>query len=45
MSKKKKCSACNGTGVQYSEKEGLRVRCPVCLGSGESEDIDKGGYY
>lgn len=32
---KKVCPACNGTGIQYSDKEGLRVTCPVCLGSGK----------
>jgi DnaJ-class molecular chaperone len=29
------CPACFGTGIQYSNKEGLRVSCPVCAGSGK----------
>jgi len=32
---RKICPACHGRGIQYSNKEGLRVRCPVCLGEGK----------
>jgi len=28
-----KCRCCDGTGVQVN-KDGLRVICPCCLGSG-----------
>lgn len=35
ISKEEKCKACYGTGIQYNAKTGLRVRCPVCGGSGK----------
>lgn len=31
---KNHCKACNGTGVQYNDKTGLKQRCPECRGSG-----------
>ena len=30
-----KCKACNGSGIQYSHIQGLRVTCPVCNGTGK----------
>lgn len=31
---KKSCRYCNGTGIQ-TDKSGLRVPCPTCLGTGD----------
>lgn len=31
----KQCPACMGTGVQYSDIDGLKHRCPCCNGTGE----------
>lgn len=46
MRKKIRCKGCSGLGVQYSEKEGVRVRCPICHGTGEMEvEDDSGRYY
>ncbi len=42
---KKTCPGCNGQGVQYSQKEGVRVTCPVCHGEGEVETGKGGGWY
>jgi DnaJ-class molecular chaperone len=37
-----KCPACNGSGVQYSHTQGLRVTCPVCNGTGRKK---RRGFY
>lgn len=31
---KKDCGACNGSGYQ-TKKNGITIKCPVCLGSGK----------
>ncbi len=45
MSETETCSGCNGKGVQYSNKEGVRVTCPVCDGTGKVESKGGGTYY
>ena len=35
MSEPGSCKCCMGSGIQYCDKTGLRVRCPECDGTGD----------
>jgi len=32
---KETCKCCDGTGVQYDNVTGLKVKCPCCGGTGK----------
>ena len=38
---RKACASCSGTGLVSRYRDGVRIRCPICLGDGYVKDVPR----